>query len=1178
MADRVFSYVFRGDFGNLKAGLTAAQKNVSDLSGKMTALDKDGAKMRAGLSQIGDTAGKVGLAAAAGLGAVVLTAANFDKSMSAVSAVTGETAENMEKLREAAIKAGADTAFSATEAAAGIENLAKAGVSTSDILGGGLAGALDLAAAGEIGVAEAAEAASKAMTQFGLAGADVPHIADLLAAAAGKATGDVSDFTQALNQSGLVADQVGLSIEETTGGLAAFASAGLLGSDAGTSFKTMLGALTPNSNDAAKTMAALGLNAYDAQGEFVGLAEFAGQLQTALGDMSAESRQAALETIFGSDAVRAASVLYEQGEQGIRDWTAAVDDSGYAAEVAGERLDNLAGDWEEFTGSLETALIGAGEGSQGILRELVQGATDAVNAFNGLPSSAQNTATALLAITAVTGSSVWFGSKVITGVANTKAALADLGWTAGGTNGKLKSLAARGGGLVLMTAALVGAAEAIERLNGGFDAGRLERDFEALAGGEVTANMDNLVASLETLRKAGSVPMLADLGGELVTLFGALGNTNVDQAAQDIRALDEYLAGLVESGNAELAAAQFDALVEGLAAAMNTEPERVLGDVNDMLEQYGIALRNAGDRGGFFGETLDVIREALGGVQQATGEAGSAAAGAGKKMAQSAEDIAKAEKALEDARKAAGESATSFVNLGESLDDGKVSLREWLAELEKQANALRNFRVNAQEAAEKGLNQGLINSLQEAGAAGALRMRQLANASDTEIARANKAWQSGQREINRYVDAVTGVPKEAGTNLTVTGVPKALSEVRGLRSEIASLQDKTVTLGVRRVNIGGMGPQPMRAKGGPVYGPGTPTSDSIPAWLSTGEFVMKAAAVQKYGLGTMHAMNAMRLAGGGSADGDKARSGIDANNPLFGIGRNFISANEMGVRLSHLTLKQLAAISDDLNQLSKDSLTKLAKALGVTERHLEKELAVEVRRAERAAEREREEQKAHKDKLDAMRDELRAMKEAQAAYAAQVAGNFSTDIFGSGLVDTTGLYGSSRWNAVGEAASEQLKRDRAQAGSFEYLLRQLTDLGLDGDTFEQLAASGNSDMARYLIGLGADGIDQFEQDFMARQERLDSLGQYAGTQVFGLQIDAQAAAVAEQTEILREQRDLTRRAEDRADRAERRAEQFQRATERLLERVEDAAAKRGPDRVAAAVNGAVSNGSRKGRG
>ena len=129
----------------------------------------------------------------------------------------------------------------------------------------------------------------------------------------------------------------------------------------------------------------------------------------------------------------------------------------------------------------------------------------------------------------------------------------------------------------------------------------------------------------------------------------------------------------------------------------------------------------------------------------AADEAGNAARGMGGKMAQSAEQIAAAEKALEEARKAARDGAASFVNLGDSLDDGKVSLREWLAELEKQANALRNFRVNAQEAAEKGLNQGLINSLQEAGAAGALRMRQLANASDTEIARANKAWQSGQR-------------------------------------------------------------------------------------------------------------------------------------------------------------------------------------------------------------------------------------------------------------------------------------------------------------------------------------------------------------------------------------------------------------------------------------------------
>ena len=237
MADRSVTYSFHGIFTSLQAGLTAAGRSVGDLGTKLTALDKNGAQARAGLTQLGGVAGKVGLVAAVGLGVMVKAAADFDKAMSNVQAATHETAANMDQLREAAIKAGAETSFSASEAAGGIEELAKAGVATSDILAGGLSGALDLAAAGGIDVAEAAETAASAMTQFKLEGTDVTHIADLLAAGAGKAQGSVSDLGAALGQSGLVAAQVGLSIEETAGALAAFASAGLSWQRCGYSFQ-----------------------------------------------------------------------------------------------------------------------------------------------------------------------------------------------------------------------------------------------------------------------------------------------------------------------------------------------------------------------------------------------------------------------------------------------------------------------------------------------------------------------------------------------------------------------------------------------------------------------------------------------------------------------------------------------------------------------------------------------------------------------------------------------------------------------------------------------------------------------------------------------------------------------------------------------------------------------------
>lgn len=139
---------------------------------------------------------------AAGAAMAVKKYADFDAQMSAVKSTGDEARASFGALRDAAVRMGADTVFSATEAAAGIENLLKAGVSARDVLGGGLKGALDLAAAGQLSVAAAAEVAATAMVQFNLSGKDVPHIADLLAAGAGKAQGEVSDLAAALGQSG----------------------------------------------------------------------------------------------------------------------------------------------------------------------------------------------------------------------------------------------------------------------------------------------------------------------------------------------------------------------------------------------------------------------------------------------------------------------------------------------------------------------------------------------------------------------------------------------------------------------------------------------------------------------------------------------------------------------------------------------------------------------------------------------------------------------------------------------------------------------------------------------------------------------------------------------------------------------------------------------------------------
>ena len=771
----------------------------------------EGRSAGASLDQIGRTAGRVGLIAAAGLGVMVVASARFDKSMSAVQAATHETADNMDLLRQAAIKAGADTAFSATEAAAGIEELAKAGVSTADILGGGLRGALDLAAAGTISVGDAAEFTATALSQFKLSGAQATHVADLLAAGAGKAQGGVSDMALALNYAGVPAAQLGVSIEETSGAIALLASNGILGQKAGTGLRGVLSSLASPSAAAAKTLEAYNIQLFDSQGKFIGLAGVADQLKMKLGGLTEEERANALGKIFSNAQLNTANILLRDGAAGIEDWTAAVNDQGYAAETAALKLDNLAGDVEKFKGSLETALITAGSGSQGPLRQLVQGATGAVNAFNQMPAPLHETITGMLGITAITGGGLWFGSKVIRSVADTREALKTLGVEAGKSGTIMRGIG-KGIEFVAILEGINLIDKAFDNLfDSKFEDSSLNRDLEALTRGEVVDNLDKIGVNLRNLNQGGL--QVSD------KLFGWLpGSTTLDEAADNVEKLDQALAGMVESGNAEMASEVFrKAMEQAVAEGVSIE------DVTKSFDDYGVAVRNATIAAALHDEaTRDNIRSVplLGAAVLGEAAAQDASADATKKSGNAHELTAKQVKKLKDAYldevKAARDVAHQFVNLTDAVDDNKVSLNQWIRDLAKQAAALRDFRLNAQEAADKGLRQGLIDALEEAGPAGALRMKQLANATDEQIARANRAWQAGKREIDKYIEATTQKPKLLVEN------DQALAEIREVRDALQALHDKAIELRVNHVDnyiethpgTGGGGGDPRKTGGG----------------------------------------------------------------------------------------------------------------------------------------------------------------------------------------------------------------------------------------------------------------------------------------------------------------------------------------------------------------------------
>jgi TP901 family phage tail tape measure protein len=340
-------------------------------------------------SSIQTALGAAAIGAVAGLGAAFVgsakTAMDFEKQLSAISAVSGATASQLDGIRSVALQLGKDTSFSASEAAAGMEEMVKAGVSLGDVMGGAGRAALDLAAAGGLSVAESATIASNAMNVFSLKGSDMAHVADVIAGAANASAIDVHDFGFSLSSVGAVAATVGLGLEDTATAIAVLGQAGLKGSDAGTSLKTMLLNLDPASKTARAAMKDLGLitaeganQFFDAQGKAKSLGEIAGILQKSIAGLTKEQQINALQTIFGTDAIRAAAIMAKAGSAGFEEMAASMAKVS-AQDVANERLNNLAGSIEKLKGSIETGAIMLGSLITPTLKVWADQATDAVN-------------------------------------------------------------------------------------------------------------------------------------------------------------------------------------------------------------------------------------------------------------------------------------------------------------------------------------------------------------------------------------------------------------------------------------------------------------------------------------------------------------------------------------------------------------------------------------------------------------------------------------------------------------------------------------------------------------------------------------------------------------------------------------------------------------------------------
>lgn len=897
MAERNTKVSLTASVGNYISAFKQAENATTQFSENAQAHLE---QQKAAMERVGTASLAFGAIAAASVGLAISKYAEFDAAMSSVQAATHESASNMALLRDAAIEAGASTVFTAKEAANAIEELAKAGVSTADIMGGALAGSLDLASAGELGVAEAAEIAATAMTQFKLKGSDVPHIADLLAAGAGKAQGSVQDLSGALNQAGLVASQTGLTIEETTGGLAAFAAAGLTGSDAGTAFKSMLQRLTPQSAEAKSKMDELGISAYDAQGNFIGLEAFAGNLQDSLKGLTVEQRNSAMATIFGSDAVRASSVLYEQGAAGIAEWISNVDDSGYAAETARIKLDNLNGDIEKLGGAFDTLLIKSGSAGDALSRGLVQGLTQLLDAFNDAPLFVQQTALALAAVAAAVALA---GGAFLVGVPQVAAFSAALTTLSTSTMPGVAAASTLMMGATARAATILAATAKF--LTGPWGVALAAATVGVMALSDVLKNLQSTSEEItNSLKTASSAAEIFKVAGE------GKGVTYFRDAADDLKDLDKVLAASAEqSGNLfarfdSTNFAAFDALRDvgeqlatlassDLPAAQNAF--RLLVAETDGSAQSQWRLLNATEG---YKEALTAQANQLG-INVTTGtEAENKAALlalAFGKAGDSALESADAYLAAKDETDALGQSISELLDVFNEMNginqdavSANATFQESLVGITDQVNAQKDAFIALQSDAYEAANgtlEGFVGTLDgfslsldqstASGSANADMLSQVAGkAQDAALAQyeVDKTTMGAQAATDKYVgtlatsrQAMIDGAVAAGYNKTevenlanqVYGLPtqkeiNILADTNSAQNQIdlliANINNRvaTITVNATNPNVGfGLGDGHANggtiglANGGTAYGPGGPKSDSIPVWLSRGEEVIQ---------------------------------------------------------------------------------------------------------------------------------------------------------------------------------------------------------------------------------------------------------------------------------------------------------------------------------------------------
>ena len=351
------------------------------------------------MSSIGD---KMTLAIStpiAGAGVATMhTAGDFEKAMNKVKAATETSGKEFTDLRNLAIQLGANTAFSASEAAYAMNELATAGFDTKQIMAA-LPGVLDMAAAGSVSLSDAAEIASGILNGFGFSANDLTYVNDVLARDFLATATTLSDLGESFKYVGPTARSAGLTFTEVAAAIGLMGNAGIKGSMAGTALNASISRLLKPTKEVENTLRELGVTVTNSSGKLLPLADIMRQLEAAGADT------ADMITLFGLEAGPDMMALLSQGSGAL----VALDQQlqhagGTAQKVAKTQMEGFNGSMDNLSSSVEGLMIAIGDaGLLGWMTALAKKLTDWATSASKLSPILLRIATVTAIVTAAVG-------------------------------------------------------------------------------------------------------------------------------------------------------------------------------------------------------------------------------------------------------------------------------------------------------------------------------------------------------------------------------------------------------------------------------------------------------------------------------------------------------------------------------------------------------------------------------------------------------------------------------------------------------------------------------------------------------------------------------------------------------------------------------------------------------